>query len=223
MEDSVCQDISFTGTCVVDDAIDRVLTGAYHIFDSSPFMTKEICHDWCKDNGDFDLFGLENGNQCFCGNDFRYPLEIVHPGECHVPCPGDEAETCGGYYRMNLWSMHNAMPSYSFLETDGDWTFVSGGCYEDEGNEPILRGYHYPSDSMTREKCRNLCKNADYEYSSLRNGNTCSCGHKLHPANPVLADNPAVSCNLPCTGNPEEICGGEAYSNVFHTKTDPVE
>lgn len=177
----------------------------------------EICRDWCNEqNGGYTMFGLENGNQCFCGSEFRYPLEIVNPGECHVPCPGDAAENCGGYLRMNLWSIQKSM-SYSnganfvVLDAEDD---PAGRCYADDPNNRILQGYRYPYAIMTREYCLNVCAEADYKYWGVEDARDCYCGNELHPADPPLVPD-QDDCNLPCTGNEDEICGGGSLLNLF--------
>ena len=51
-------------------------------------------------------FCVQNGNECYCGD--SQPLPDVHQkvaeSECAVPCPGNGEETCGGPYRMRLYS-----------------------------------------------------------------------------------------------------------------------
>ena len=49
----------------------------------------------------YGLFGVENGNQCFCGDYFHHfgekPLE-----ECSKKCSGEAGETCGGGWRIQI-------------------------------------------------------------------------------------------------------------------------
>lgn len=61
----------------------------------------EACREKCDG---FAYFGLENGNECFCGQEYSLPLVMVKDGDCDKECPGDEEESCGGFLRMNIWS-----------------------------------------------------------------------------------------------------------------------
>ena len=49
----------------------------------------------------YGLFGVQNGNQCFCGDYFHHfgqkPLE-----ECSKKCSGEAGETCGGGWRNQV-------------------------------------------------------------------------------------------------------------------------
>ena len=107
------QEISFTGQCVV--AIEPVLDGHFIQFGSDINMTREDCRDNC---GHYAYFGLRNGNECFCGNDLRLPLDVTFDAECPLKCPGDRLQSCGGPYRMNLWSREKSYMLSDFLNDD---------------------------------------------------------------------------------------------------------
>ena len=99
--DCTADQIIFTGQCVLDDPINRVLSGAFKEFGESSRLTWKKCRDYCES---YAYFGLENGNQCFCGNEYRIPLEMRAEIDCDMKCPGGVSESCGGDFKMNLWS-----------------------------------------------------------------------------------------------------------------------
>ncbi|KAH8981871.1 carbohydrate-binding WSC [Lactarius akahatsu] len=47
--------------------------------------------------------GLENGEDCYCGNDTPKNLEAVSPDNCNVKCTGNSSESCGGSSHFDLW------------------------------------------------------------------------------------------------------------------------
>ena len=114
------QQVTFTGQCVV--AIDSVLDGNFIQFGSDPGMTLEHCRDSC---GNYAYFGLRNGNECYCGDDYSLPLDITFDAECSIECPGNRLESCGGAYRMNIWSREK---SYLYSNTLGDAIVETNVC-----------------------------------------------------------------------------------------------
>ena len=51
---------------------------------------------------DFNFFGLQNGNQCLCGNDDSNIIP-THSFECNTRCSGNEEQFCGGLWRVNIY------------------------------------------------------------------------------------------------------------------------
>ncbi|KAH7309534.1 WSC domain-containing protein [Stachybotrys elegans] len=49
--------------------------------------------------------GLENGRECWCGNDIQDSQSnvLVDKAECQAPCSGDSAQTCGSGARIHLY------------------------------------------------------------------------------------------------------------------------
>ena len=89
-----------TGTlrigCFKDDT-QRDLTGFSM---TSELLTVELCVDTCRGRG-FLFAGLEEGNQCFCGNSVgRYGT--ADPSTCNSTCAGNVNQACGGYWRLDV-------------------------------------------------------------------------------------------------------------------------
>lgn len=192
---SLNDQITFTGQCVRDDPINRVLSGAFYRFADSPSMTMEGCRDKCDG---YAYYGLENGNECFCGHEYRLPLEMVNQAECDMECPGDAMESCGGFLRMNIWSQDNLKFNSFFAEAEKIW---KGQCVENDPNNLILRGPSTTSGQLTKESCATFCDG--FTYYGMENGSTCYCGTDVI-GDPVTAKN----CLEPCAGDSTESCGG---------------
>jgi hypothetical protein len=90
-------------------------------------------------------------------------------------------------------------------------TFV--GCFADDAS---MRTFPFvpqlppgiTPDQMTVEVCQAACSGDGYKYFGLEFSRECYCGQSLPT---VTAD----QCNMPCTGNSAEICGGPNALSVY--------
>lgn len=80
------------------------------------------CVMFCRDEG-FFYAGLENGHECYCGNEFPSLQDnpSINVSECQTECPGNAIEKCGGAWAMSLYrtgneSKDNFLPFYQVLE-----------------------------------------------------------------------------------------------------------
>jgi len=88
------------------------------------------------------------------------------------------------------------------------------GCYKDQG-DPYgtrgrdLSGYMFSSPNMTTELCISECRKRGFAFAGTQYGSQCFCGNsygKFGPAN---------NCNMPCSGNKSEICGGFWANSIY--------
>ncbi|KAF2878042.1 WSC domain-containing protein [Massariosphaeria phaeospora] len=98
--------------------------------------------------------------------------------------------------------------------------FKYSGCYTDYLDFGGLRALKYlssiPGASVSIETCTASCKGAGYRYAGLEYGRECYCGSYF------LSDIAAeTSCDLPCTGNSSEICGGLDRLSIYIDPTFP--
>jgi len=82
----------------------RSLTGAEYRSDA---MTVQSCAAFCK-AGEFAYFGVEFGNECYCGNELGG--EVAPEEECGHLCLGDSSLWCGGPNRLNVYEAAAAPP-----------------------------------------------------------------------------------------------------------------
>jgi hypothetical protein len=66
---------------------------------SSTDNTIEACVTACTDHK-YPYAGAQDGNQCYCGNSYG----AFGPSKaCSSPCPGNDAEICGGPYANSIY------------------------------------------------------------------------------------------------------------------------
>ena len=86
-------------TCYVDD-VKRILN-AWHYQGG---LSREYCAQICSDKG-FAIAGVENGDECYCGNALRADANVTSAGDCHVTCEyGPAGEKCGGIWRLDVYN-----------------------------------------------------------------------------------------------------------------------
>ena len=51
---------------------------------------------------DFQYFGLQNGDECHCGNSASRFLP-TYPSQCNKRCIGDHSQFCGSHWRLNVF------------------------------------------------------------------------------------------------------------------------
>lgn len=132
-----------------DDKSFRILQGANYDLDTtnSPHKCKGVCKDYA-------YFGVESGQECWCGNEL-FGKETVNidgtdylvgkgrkEGDCKEKCKGDSQQICGDHWRMNLYKMSAASDEYQ----------VSGqinGCSPAEGSK-------ITTEAQCKEACNSL-------------------------------------------------------------------
>lgn len=88
--------------CFLDNA-ERLLNGSYT---SDTETTVKLCESYCTSGTgqDYPLFGVEVGNQCFCGSSFTQIPVPLNSSECNYGCVGDLSIQCGGYWAIQVYS-----------------------------------------------------------------------------------------------------------------------
>ena len=85
--------------CYLDDP-KRILDGVHYYGG----LTREYCGQFCSDHG-FVVAGVENGDECYCGNAVRADAKMVPASECSHQCSAkDSSERCGGYWRLDAYN-----------------------------------------------------------------------------------------------------------------------
>jgi len=77
--------------CYSEATNGKALTGA--AYSNSTSMTIEMCAADC--NG-FSMFGVEYGQECYCGNTLEAgSVKVANQNDCSFTCPGNKTEYCG--------------------------------------------------------------------------------------------------------------------------------
>jgi hypothetical protein len=72
-------------------------------------LTVASCEAFCEKNG-FELYGLENGGECWCGDAIAEASVNVPDSECSRTCPGNYRDlACGDANRLSVWSRKTYM------------------------------------------------------------------------------------------------------------------
>jgi hypothetical protein len=82
------------------------------------------------------------------------------------------------------------------------------GCFKDS-NKRDLSGYAFSSPKMTKNLCVDTCRRKGFKYAGLQYSQQCFCGNSYGKLG--KSDN----CNMPCSGNKGEICGGGWANSVY--------
>lgn len=170
-------------------------------------MSVAKCAIFCSQ---FQLFGVEYGRECYCGNSRDIGSTEANPGDCSFPCAANPngAETCGAGDRLNLYQ--NVNPSAPLPATLSSATSL--GCFVDSGNR-VFPNKIISANDMTAAKCAQNC--AGYSYFGTEWSSECYCGNTA-PVDPA----PASECNMACSGNADELCGGGMRLNAY--KVEPT-
>ena len=103
-----------------------------------------------------------------------------------------------------------------------EWVYL--GCYSEATNERALSGLENPisSTAVTIEACAVAC--AGYNYFGAEYSSQCYCGDTINNGS-VLVDGstPAqTQCDMTCSGNASEYCGGPDRLNMYRYSGAPV-
>ncbi|CBJ29140.1 conserved unknown protein [Ectocarpus siliculosus] len=198
--------------CYIDDNDElssRILQLAYTASDS---MTPMMCEDFCRSAG-ADIFGLEFGHQCFCGDSRDTDLARYGTTDCHQPCAGDDSVTCGGHLAVDAFFMGGGPK----VPMNSDYL----GCQADkQGDRALGEGFLWCTGRMTVQICEQFCRRREAAVYGLQYGHECWCGddmdHDQHGAG---------MCNYRCSGDSHTTCGGSLAGgrSRFWEPTDPTE
>ncbi|CAO1630648.1 unnamed protein product [Parajaminaea phylloscopi] len=199
----------------------RVLEGAGYT--SNGRQTIATCLAYCDSQG-AAFAGLENGNQCFCSNDGLQNngaygpnganLNAQNNDGCTTNCPGGAGQACGGPNRLQVYrSTKRPVPAATPVEGA---TYL--GCYADNTNNRLLPVWSSGNDNdNSNEKCVASCKFLGYDLAGTEYRQECHCGY----SSKVNLGPKQSGCSATCTGNPQELCGGNSRLTVYKINNAP--
>ncbi|KAL5436596.1 hypothetical protein PMIN06_010796 [Paraphaeosphaeria minitans] len=92
-----------------------------------------------------------------------------------------------------------------------NWDFI--GCYTDAVGVRSLGDASTSNSNMTNTNCVNFCSKGGYAYAGTEYSQECWCGRNLSTTANLSADG---DCNIGCSGNAEEACGGSNRLTIFN-------
>ncbi|RDW71276.1 hypothetical protein BP6252_07839 [Coleophoma cylindrospora] len=193
--------------CFHDPIISKSLLYKWDAADTSN-MTVAQCTAFCKGN-DYRYAGLEYYGQCFCGASVvGYAID---ESNCNFPCSGNSSEACGAGDIMSIYS-DPTFPTVS-LSLINDYKYM--GCYSDlalAGRTLNWRQDQLPEPTMTVEGCLAACKAGGYGFAGVEYSQECYCSVVMGNGTLLLDES---QCNMPCTGDSSEMCGGSRTLNLY--------
>lgn len=161
--------------------------------------TVETCIASAKTKN-FAYAGLQWHGTCFAGNVLGYSK--VSDGECNTPCSANSSEVCGGSWRNSIYATGitappTPAPTYK-------------GCYTDDANRALPVALM--SSNVMIESCVAAANARGLLYAGLQYKGQCFAGNVVGYTKVAEAQ-----CNLPCTENSSQICGGSWRNSVYAT------
>jgi len=142
----------------------------------------------------------------------------------HATCDPKVALVERGFSKITkLYVEENTVSREEPIDHKASYKYL--GCYKLD-NPDEQRVETTELSSMNIHKCFHLCQTEAAEQTEnvakffmLRNGSECSCLHYIDK-NPGASGE--VRCNVPCTGDDTEICGGAENESVYVMLNCPV-
>ncbi|KAF4975873.1 hypothetical protein FZEAL_7396 [Fusarium zealandicum] len=181
-------------------------------------VSLDTCFAFCKRNN-YPLFGMEYGQECYCGSAPKTQATLTGDGECRMPCKGDPSQKCGAGNRISIWNNTEWSPM-ARPETK-NIQHLYEGCYtEGRGRRALASAKASDSRRMTVEVCSKFCYTKGYAYMGLENGQDCFCNN----AGPSSGSKKALEsdCGMPCKGNKSQYCGNRSRLNVYKLVGKPA-
>lgn len=95
------------------------------------------------------------------------------------------------------------------------WDLV--GCYEYSQEEVFyFERMRLEEDTLTIKKCQDACYRNDFLFAGLAEGNMCWCSLQIAGDRELQS----TGCNVTCSGNDSQTCGGEGHLSVYESKYD---
>lgn len=86
------------------------------------------------------------------------------------------------------------------------------GCFSDyKGGVRDLADFSVSNGNMTTEQCVSTCREKGFSFAGTQYSSYCFCG------NSYGRFGAANNCNMKCTGNSGQICGGSAANSIYKT------
>ncbi|KAM0722233.1 hypothetical protein Q7P37_001674 [Cladosporium fusiforme] len=202
----VASDWTYLG-CFRDSVSQRTL--AYSSQRDFDVQTVETCTSWCAGRN-FVYCGLEYGTECY--GDYSLPDDVeAEEKDCSMACAGDSSQTCGSGDRLSVYVSGAAGSGPSTNPGPDGWAFLA--CYTDASDARSLRARQSVDGGMSVAQCTGACKARGYRYAGLEYADQCYCDNTIREPATVATS----GCNMPCSGNSSEFCGGSNRLTVYES------
>lgn len=162
--------------------------------------TPANCIAHCEASG-WTHAGVEYGNECYCGNGWAagYLPNWAPEDQCNVRCPGNAAETCGGGWRIQIYSRPSPVETY-----EAGWSRAYACAVDDASRIIVANTVVTQLTNNTPANCISHCNASGHTVAGVEYGNECICGGGLRAS---VQAAPARECAMTCAGNNALKCG----------------
>ncbi|CAG8959276.1 hypothetical protein HYFRA_00013045 [Hymenoscyphus fraxineus] len=192
-------------------------------------LTVESCATSCAS---YDYFGVEYGRECYCGNKLAPSSTKAPETDCSFTCAGDALEYCGAGNRLNVYIKNGTVPPPSTTAPAGPGTIPTppttpptqatglptgwqyDGCYTEGTTGRALTTLVFESGTNSVESCVNTCIAQGYTVAGMEYSSQCFCDNVLYNGAAPTDDS---KCQMSCSGNAAEKCGGPGALSLYHT------
>ena len=154
------------------DGASRLLTGSVFYSNS---LTPATCAANCA-GSKYTFAGLQNGNECRCGNTLDPKTTYYRTGEneCPKACTGDANTKCGGSYRYNIYATKEFLAGGTNSSTTNPTAKPEGnlGCYGRGTFASSTAVQTVSGNGMTTGYCRRYCRIKGFSTAGLMGGNS---------------------------------------------------
>ncbi|KAL5608539.1 hypothetical protein FOBRF1_009036 [Fusarium oxysporum] len=173
-------------------------------------VSLDTCFSFCS-KLNYPLFGMEYGQECYCGYSPKTQATVAPDGDCRMPCAGDSSQKCGAGNRISIWNNTLYTPTVNLEALNTPPKYL--GCYTEGKGASALGAAKTTNKKMTLNVCSKFCSSKGYPYLGLENGEDCYCSKK-GPSNGSV-EAPASQCSVACKGNKSQKCGASKRLNVY--------
>lgn len=171
-------------------------------------MTEVKCIEICDQKG-YSYAGVEYSRECYCGYAIQSTSVKATESSCNTACAGDSSAPCGGPDRLSIFTNGSPAP----VENPGVDDYTSLSCYTDSQTARTLSEFEPTSDNIVFVRsCVDTCLQKGFLYAGVEYGEECYCGNTIQNSNTPTSPS---ACNMPCTGNKTELCGGSNAINLY--------
>ncbi|KAJ0379732.1 hypothetical protein COL26b_001882 [Colletotrichum chrysophilum] len=202
--------------CYTDSPGNRQLARASYVDYSR--MTEESCIAFCSAKG-FPYAGVEYASECYCDYSLGLLATKQPESDCNFACTGDSTEPCGAGDRLSVFTTTAAAVAGPDVNP-GPAGWASLGCYNDNIPGRILAyrtGVAAGDSLMSVLQCTTACKAAGFSYAGVEYSSECYCDNQILST----ATGGQTGCNMLCSGNGTEYCGGGNFINIYKSSAAP--
>lgn len=200
-----------------------------------------FCQEHCytAQGGPSIFTGTEYAIECYCGNKPPPNQYSVDESFCTFSCAGDVNQVCGGnggylsmFYDPTRYNPEDGETTPGggptgpttgpvTVQSAGEYDFI--GCYSDNNPGRALTGFApaAPEDGSNIENCMSRC--SKFTYFGTEYGGECYCGNTINAGATLQPgdDVDDTGCNMVCSGNSTEYCGGPNRLNMYSRDGKP--